>query len=522
MAFREVTMIEVKEALRQWLAGAGKKRIGARVGLDPKTVRRYVRASEACGLTAGQGDGALTDEVLGEILARLAGAPVRPHGDSWQRCEEQRAFIEEKLRSQVRLSKVRRLLHRHGVDVPYSTLHRFAVGELGFGRRAVTVPVVDGEPGHELQVDTGWMTLLEPDAVGRRRRFRAWIFTPNVSRYRFVYPCFSESTATAIEACEAAWEFYGGVFRVLLPDNTKAIVQTADPLEPLLNEGFLEYAQARGFHIDPARVRTPTDKGRVERSVRDVRDDCFGGERMLDLEHARFHSRRWCEEEYGMRRHSTTYRLPREHFSADEKTALVAAPTAPFDVPTWADPTVARDHFAQVARSLYSLPTRFIGKQLRARADVHLVRFYDAGILVKTHPRQPRGGRSIDPADFPQERRPYAMRDVAFLAAQAREIGPSIGTFAARLLEGPLPWTRMRAVRALTGLARKFGAARLDDACARALAADMLSVHRLARMLEIAAPAITTTTAAKVIPLGRYLRPAKTFAVHSTKEGELA
>jgi hypothetical protein len=271
MAFREVTMIEVKEALRQWLAGAGKKRIGARVGLDPKTVRRYVRAGEACGLTAGQGDSALTEDVLGEILATLAGAPVRPHGESWQRCEEQRAFIEEKLRSQVRLSKVRRLLLRHGVDVPYSTLHRFAVGELGFGRKAVTVPVVDGEPGHELQVDTGWMTLLEPDAAGRRRRFRAWIFTPNVSRYRFVYPCFSESTATAIEACEAAWDFYGGVFRVLLPDNTKAIVQTADPLEPLLNEAFLEYAQARGFHIDPARVRTPTDKGRVERSVRDVR-----------------------------------------------------------------------------------------------------------------------------------------------------------------------------------------------------------------------------------------------------------
>ncbi len=522
MAFREVTMIEVKEALRQWLAGAGKKRIGARVGLDPKTVRRYVRAGEACGLAASQGESALTDEVLAAVLATLAGAPVRPHGDSWQRCHEQRTFIEEKLRAQVRLSKVRRLLLRHGVDVPYSTLHRFAVGELGFGRKAVTVPVVDGEPGHELQVDTGWMTMLEPDHAGHRRRFRAWIFTPNVSRYRFVYPCLSESTDTAIEACEAAWEFYGGVFKVLLPDNTKAIVQTADPLEPLLNETFLEYSQARGFHIDPARVRTPTDKGRVERSVRDVRDDCFGGERMLDLEQTRFHSRRWCEHEYGMRRHSTTYRLPREHFLAVERGVLLPAPTAHYDTPDWASPVVARDHFAQVARSLYSLPTRFIGKQLRARADTHLVRFYDAGALVKTHPRQLRGGRSIDPTDFPQERRPYAMRDVAFLAAQAREVGESVGLFADRLLDSPLPWTKMRAVRALLGLARKFGAERLDATCARALADDMLSVHRLARMLEIAVPLSAAAPAARVIPLGRYLRPAKTFAVHSTKEGEIA
>ena len=52
MAYREVTMVEAKEVLRQWLAGAGKKRIAARLGLDPKTVRRYVRAGE-CRWTAG-------------------------------------------------------------------------------------------------------------------------------------------------------------------------------------------------------------------------------------------------------------------------------------------------------------------------------------------------------------------------------------------------------------------------------------------------------------------------------------
>jgi transposase len=83
------------------------------------------------------------------------------------------------------------------------------------------MPVADGEPGEEIYLDTGWMTLLEPDARGRRRRFRAWIFTPGVSRYRFVDPCFAETTATAIEACEAAWRFYGGVFKVVIPDNTK-------------------------------------------------------------------------------------------------------------------------------------------------------------------------------------------------------------------------------------------------------------------------------------------------------------
>ena len=78
---------------------------------------------------------------------------------------------------------------------------------------------------------------------------------------------------SAIEACEAAWVFYGGIFRTLLPDNTSAIIHKADPLYPRIVDGFLEYAQARGFQIDPARVRHPKDKGRVERAVPHVRDD---------------------------------------------------------------------------------------------------------------------------------------------------------------------------------------------------------------------------------------------------------
>ena len=110
------------------------------------------------------------------------------------------------------------------MELPYSTLHRFAVEELGFGRAAPTMPVADDKPGEELELDTGWVLWLEAGGGEKRRRVRAWIFTPNVSRYRFVWPVLEETTASAIGACEAAWGFYGGVLGVLRPDNTKAIV----------------------------------------------------------------------------------------------------------------------------------------------------------------------------------------------------------------------------------------------------------------------------------------------------------
>jgi transposase len=517
-------MVEIKEVLRQWLARAGKKRIASRLGLDVKTVRRYTAMAESAGLRAGDGVDVLTDGLFAEIVAALKTPVEREHGETWAQCEAHREFISAKLTAGVRLSKVRRLLLRDGLKIPYSTLHRYAVEHLGFGRAAPTVPVLDGEPGQELLVDTGWVLVLEPDLFGKRRRVRAWIFTPHLSRYRFVYPCFRETTTTAIEACEAAWEFYGGVFRVLIPDNTKTIVLLADSLSPRIVPAFLEYAQARGFEIDPARPRHPKDKARVERTVRDVRDDCFGGERVTCVEDAQSRALTWSREEYGMRTHTTTRRMPRIHFETDEKPCLLPLPTEPYDIPEWSEPKVARDHFAQVAKGLYTLPTKLIGRRLRARADRATVRFYDRGVLVKTHARVAPGKKAIDPSDFPAQLTPYAMRDVIGLARQADEYGEAVGRYARALLEGRQPWTRMRQVRKLISLAKKFGDERTNKTCATALAAELVDVRRLERMLMLAAKP-DSPRVAKIIPISRFLRPASQYALpladrELSKQGE--
>jgi hypothetical protein len=377
---------------------------------------------------------------------------------------------------------------------------------LNFGRPEDTLPVVDGEPGQECQLDTGWMGHLQPDLLGHRRRFRAWIFTAVYSRHRFVYPCFAETTEMAIEACEEAWRFFGGVFPVLIPDNTKAIVVKADPLDPRINPTFREYAQARELVIDPARAGHARDKARVERAVPVVRGDCFAGENLDNLETARRHARWWCLEDYGMTRHRWTLRLPLEQFEAEERGRLHPTPSSPYDVPHWCEPKVARDHYAQVCKALYSLPGKWIGKTLRARADRFTVRFYHGAQLVKTHPRKPPGQRSTDRNDFPPDKAAYAFRDVDFLIRKAQEHGDAVGAFARALLEGDLPWTRMRRVYALVGLARRFGSERLNAACQTALAVEMLDVRRLAKMLEIAAPD-SPLPSPRLAPPARYLRP---------------
>jgi transposase len=508
--YREVTMVEIKEVLRLWRGRVPTKRLAAQLGLDPKTVRRYLRAAATAGVRV-EGE-AVTDDDVREVLLALQPASGRPRGDGWARCAEQREAIRRWLGAGLRLTKIRKLLGRQGVAVAYSTLYRFAVLELQFGQTATTIPVLDGEAGQELQVDTGWVGWLTLPSPGARRRFRAWIFTAVRSRHRFVYPTFEESTARAIEACEAAWAFFGGVFTVLIPDNTKAIITLADPLAPRITPAFLEYAQARHFHIDAARVRQPRDKGRVERAVPGVRDDCFAGEVLTTLEDARTLATRWCLDDYGLRRHSRTQRRPLEHFRAEEQPVLRPAPTTLYDVPIWSEPKVARDQLASVAKATYSLPHRYVGHVLTARADTQTVRFYARGLVIKTHPRKPPGGQSIDASDYPVERSVYAFRNVAALQQQADQAGAVIGRYAATLLDSPLPWTRMRRVYALLGLVRRYGAARVIAVCTIAIGADMLDVRRLQRMLELGltAPPLPSVRA---LPPGRYLRPAHQYAL---------
>src|SRR5437667_6287771 len=430
--YREVTMIERNEVLRFRREGLLKQRLAAPLGLEPKTVRRYLSVAASVGVQAGAGP--VTDEQLRDVLLALQPTGGRPRGDSWDRCVTQRMAIERWLRDGLRLTKIRKLLARQDVVIPYPTLHRFAVLELQFGRTASTIPVLDGEPGQELQVDTGWVGWLTLSQIPRqRRRFRAWIFTAVRSRHRFVYPTFEETTARAIEACEAAWAFFGGIFTVLIPDNTKAIILDPDALAPRIAPTFLEYAQARHFHIDAARVRHARDKARVERAVPGVRDDCFAGEVLTTLDDARALARHWCLEEYGLRRHSRTPRRPREHFQAEEQAALRPAPTRPYDIPLWSEPKVGRDQVVVVAKALYSVPYRYVRQSVTARADQQIVRVYHHDALIKTHPRRPPGGRSIDPTDYPVERSVYAMRDVAALQRQATSQGEAIGRYAAAL-----------------------------------------------------------------------------------------
>ena len=525
MPFREVGVFEVREVLRLWVRGTSLRAISRLTGLDRKTVRRYVEAGRDAGVWRGGGEDQLTEGVVGQVIGGVHPRGPEAHGDAWRLCVENRESLRGWVEEGLRLTKVQELLRRQtGEAVPYRTLHRFAVEELSFGKRRVTVRVEDGKPGEELQVDFGQMGRIREQGAGAARVIYGLIFTACFSRHQFVWLSFTQALEEVIEGFEQAWEFFGGVFRVVILDNLKAAVVKADACAPRINEKFLEYAQARGFVIDPARVRRPQDKPRVERQVSYVRGSFFAGEEFVSLAEARERAELWCRNVAGTRIHGTTRQRPAEVFEREEKGKLLPAPQSHYEIPQHAEVTVWPDHHIRVARALYSLPTAYIGEKVSVWADRQLVKVFFKGELIKTHPRQLPGGRSTDPKDYPKEKAIYAMRDAVSLEELARQAGEHIGIYAQRLLEGPLPWSRLRHVYRLLGLVRRYGQGRVEKACERALSCDVVEVTRIARMLERALeegdpPIPPRPPAGRLVPL-RFARPVEEFSLAKAEESK--
>jgi hypothetical protein len=189
-----------------------------------KTARRYVQAAAEEGPVRDGGAGQLTDELVGQVAEAVR--PVRPggHGRPWEQLE-----------------------------------------------------------ACQCQIDFGYLGLLADPVSGRRQKVHALIFTACYSRHMFVWLSFTQTLAAFVAGCDPAWVFFGGVFKVLVPDNASAIVAYADAVNPRSTAGWLDYAQHCGFATDTARVRSPMDKPRVERAVRYVRGNYFADEAFTGL-----------------------------------------------------------------------------------------------------------------------------------------------------------------------------------------------------------------------------------------------
>lgn len=514
MAFKEVSRVEVREIVRRWQAGSSVRALARSTGLSRNTVRKYIEVAGRCGLTR---DGpAPNDAQLTELVQLNMAGPRRIERSTEEMLEPWAAQIREWLKhDRLLLTRVHELLRQRGCTVSYTSLHRYSARRQWLRSRRSTVRMADTGPGEVAEMDFGRLGLLVDAESGTRRMVWALIVVLSYSRHSFVWPLLRQQIGDVIEGLEAAWAFFGGMPRYLVLDNFPASVAGPDALNPRLRRSFLEYSQHRGFIADPARVRRPQDKPKVENGVHYVRERFYKGSHFRSLSDVRLGARAWCLQVAGTRVHGTTRRLPLVVFSEEERGALLPWDGEPYDIPDWRDVTVHPDHHIAYRYALYSAPHHSCppGTKVEVRGDAKLVRLYHRGLLVKTHPRQPRGGRSTDQEDYPKDLSTYTLRCPERLKQQGAELGEAVGAYADRLLSGPLPWAKVRQAQKLLRLGERYTPSRLDAACRKALAVDLVDVRRLERILiEVLESESSAPDGISHAPPGRYARPGSAFA----------
>jgi len=470
MARRTFDVIDVVEVLQHWHAGRPKLVIAQSLGLDVKTVRKYVAPAEAAGMAPG---GPPLERAAWAELARAwfpGLVDARARSLTHPRIAPHRERIAAMLETNTVTTVHQRLRDEHGLAVSLSSFRRYCWAELPdeTARERVRVPRPPTDPGDEAQVDYGYLGRWHDPQAGRMRRVWAFVMVLAWSRHLFVRPVLRLDAVAWSAAHVAAFAFFGGVPARTVIDNLRTGVDRADLYDPRINRGYAELAAHFGTLVDPARKQKPRDKPRVERPMAYIRDSFWAGRTWVSEGHMQEGALTWCREVAGTRAHrGLDGAAPLALFEAVEADALRPLPADPFELAAWSTPKVGPDTHVKVGRALYSVPWRLIGRRVDAREGERTVELFVDGSVVKTWGRVAKGRRT-DHADYPPEKVAFFMRTPTWCRKRAAELGPSVAAVVDELLAEPV-LHRLRSAQGVLRLAERHDPARLEAACARAL-----------------------------------------------------
>jgi transposase len=472
LARRTFNVVDVTEILIHWHAGRSQSEIATSLGVDRKTVKKYVAPAVEAGIEPG--GPARTQQEWAELVRgwfpELADTRLRQ--TTWPEIDKHRDYIVAMLNAGVTKQTIwQRLRDEHGLVASVASLKRYVAANLPEeGMRArVTVLREDPPAGEEAQIDYGYLGSWTDPVGGRRRRVWAFVMVLACSRLMFVRPVLTMDQRAWTECHVEAFTFFGGVPRRLVPDNLRTGVDRPDLYDPKINRSYAELAQHYGTLVDPARRGKPKDKPRVERPMPYVRDSFWRGREWTSLPQMQDAAITWCREVAGRRAcRPLAGASPWSVFEAVEASALNPLPRKRFVLATWSSGTIGPDIHVKVGKTLYSVPWRHIGRRVDARSTATMVQIFDNGQLIATHGRRPTG-KATDLSHYPPEKIAFTMRGPTWCRTRAAEIGEAATAVIADLLRENALF-RLRAAQGVLGLADKHGPVRLELACAKAIA----------------------------------------------------
>ncbi len=483
MARPRIPLRNVKEILRlKHECGLSERQIATSCKVSRSTVADYL--SRACehGISWPLPEG-LTDELLEEKLfsGRLVRSECSRPVPDWKE-----VHLELSTKGVTLMLLWQEYLNRYPDGYSYS---RFCELYRAWNKPFDARMRQHHKAGEKLFVDWSGLTadVINP-ATGEVRNAEIFVAVMGASNHTYAEATFSQSLPDWIGAHKRAFLFYGGVPKVVVPDNLKVGVTKANYYEPEINRTYAEMAHHYGVAILPTRTSAPRDKAPAEKGVQDIQRRI-----LAPLRHRQFFSLEELNEAIGelLDRHNNQImqRLGesrRSLFEKLDKPKLRSLPTSAYVYAEWKKAKVGPDYHITVEEHHYSVPHTHIRRTIDVRVTQTTVECYYKSRRIAVHQRSSRKGQHTTvAAHMPKHHRAWAEWTPERIIRWAKKTGDATADVVAGIMASRKhPEQGFRACLGIMRLAKSYGAKRCEAACKRALAIGSLRYRSVESILK--------------------------------------
>ena len=397
-------------------------------------------------------------------------------------CEPFREIIKEKLEQELSAQRVYQdLVVDHGFEGSYYSVRRF-VNRLGQSR-PLPFRRMESAPGEQAQVDFGTGAPIIT-TEGKRKKSHVFRITLSSSRKGYSEAVFRQTTENFIRALENSFWYFGGVPKTLVIDNLKAAVNKADWYDPELHPKIQSFCEHYGTVMLPTKPYTPRHKGKIERGIDYVKSNALKGRKFSSLAEENEHLLNWERRIADTRIHGTTRKQVGRVFEEVEKEHLLSLPPCRFSSFEEAKRSVHRDGHIEVARGYYSVPPEYVGREVWARWDGHLVRVFNFKMeQITLHVQGEPGRFQTKPSHIDSRKMSNVEKGTVWLLQRASLIGSQTNQWAQALLKA----RGIEGVRPLVGLldlAQRHPRDLIENACEIALSHDAFRLRTIRKLIK--------------------------------------
>ena len=330
------------------------------------------------------------------------------------------------------------------------------------------------KPGELMEVDwAGQTAAITDDTTGEVIDAYVFVAVLPYSGYGYVEAFLNQTQSSWIAAHVNAYEYFGGVTRILVPDNLKTGVTKHTKSEIVLNRSYQEMAEHYGTAIIPTRVRTPKDKATVEGTVGIISTYI-----LATIRNQKFFTLAELNTEIRERLHKFNHKPfqrkdgSRALLFVEERQFLLPLPARSYELAEWKKAIVQYNYHVLTDGHYYSVPYEYIKREVDVRLTRNVVEVFSDGSRICSHVRlyDRRNVYSTQQSHMPPNHQEYSQWNGDRFRSWAAKIGANTTVVVEALFAGyKVEQQGYRTCMSLLKLSEQFTPERLEAACGAAL-----------------------------------------------------